>query len=221
MITRENPGAAPDSVYTSRAVALLFAVATLITAGVAAYIYAGALICGLVALAGALSVAAWLRTSYRRPGAAAPVVGIYVATIVALIVQHTEEWLRGFPAELTRLFPRAFPPEVAFDERLFISVFPLAVVATLLLAAVALHHGLAIGEYAAWLLFTWAVVQGVAHYVYPLAAGIGPAYVPGMLTAPLPIAVGALGMRRLTALASAEARRWPEGGRGEVWEARP
>ena len=190
------------NLYASPLVALLFAAATLITTSVAAYVYAGAVVCLLVGLTGAVSVPAWLRTHYRRPGGARPVLGVYIATIVALIAQHTEEWLRGFPDQLRRLVPQAFPPEVTFDERLFVSVFSLAAVAILLLGALALHHGLAIGDYAAWLLFSWAIVQGLAHYAYPVAGGAGFEYVAGMVTAPLPVAAGALGVRRLLALST-------------------
>lgn len=215
MISAENR-AAPlfshrsEALYPSRLVAVLLVLAVLVPACVFLYIAAGAPVAVPPAIATVIGVGAWLTTLHSRSDGLGgssrdareeegkpAAFQLYIGTIVVLITQHTEEWLRHMPHTVMLRFPGAYPPGVVFDDRLLISAFPLAGSALFLFGALAYYHRLAIGNGASWILFTWAIVSGAAHFVYPLV-GIGSiGYVGGMITAPLAIACGVCGVRRL------------------------
>lgn len=217
MILAERRGGSPSSYgpetlytfYTSRLVAVLFVLAVLAPACVALYIVAGAPVALPPTVATLIGVGAWLATLHsrsdglggssrdaceeRKPAA----FQLYIGTVVVLIIQHTEEWLRHMPHTVMLLFPGAYPPGIIFDDRLLISAFPLAGSALFLFGALAYYYRLAIGDGASWILFTWAILSGAAHFIYPLVGAGGMSYIGGMVTAPFAIACGVCGVRLL------------------------
>ena len=98
---------------------------------------------------------------------------------------------------LIRLFPSAFPEPTVFTEHVFLSVFPLFGTSIFICAALGVYSGHHLGNYMAWFVFAWAVIGGISHYLFPLAAGVGFQYVPGMVTAPLPVVLGVFGAYKL------------------------
>ena len=183
--------------YPSELFAATLAVVILVTLDVAAYTYAGAPLALATTTASAVSLGGWILTTRRRPASEAAAFNLYVAAVVSLIVLYAEQWYRGFPSYLVRLFPSAFPRGVGLSDHAFVGVFPLAGSALLLLGALTYHHGSAFGRFAAWFTFTWGVVAALAVYVYPLFGASGLRLLPGAFTAPLPLAVSVFGIRAL------------------------
>lgn len=200
---------------TSPLAAVLGLAAVLVPICPALYISAGAAVAIPPAAATTVALGTWGAALVRRarrsggkrwPARPTPVAfQAYIATVVLLIAQHTEEWLGHLPRTLGHLFPAAFPPGVTFDDRTLIAAFPLAASALFLFGALAYYHRLAVGEGAAWVLFTWAIIGGAAHFVYPVVGGAGGQYVGGMITAPVVMTCGAFGFRQLLSRAAERA----------------
>lgn len=190
--------------YPSQLFAAALAVVILITLDVAAYTYGGAPLAVATTMASALSLSGWMVTTRRRSATDPAAFNLYVATVVSLLVLYAEQWSFGFPSQLVRLFPSAFPHGVGLSEHAFVGVFPLAGSALLLLGALTYYHGSAFGRFAAWFTFAWGLVAAVVVYVYPLFGASGLSPLPGRFTAPLPLTVSLFGIR---AMLRAEGRR--------------
>lgn len=173
-------------------------VVTLLTALAAGYIFLGSLISGLVVGAGFVSLGAWRVTTYRRP-AAASIFPVYIFAIAALLVHQLDQWYGGYASLLNQLFPSIFAAPVIFTEEIYVIVFSLGGTALFLYGGlgVLLRHPL--GNYMAWFLFCWCVVESVSLFIVPVAADGRMHLIPGMLTAIVPIAAGVYGMGRLIA----------------------
>ena len=183
--------------YASRLFAVMAAVVFVATLSVAAYTYGGAPIFVTTVAASVVALAGWIATTYRRPASRPAAFNLYVATVVALMALYADQWHGGFSSRLVRLYPGAYPPGVGITDHAFVAVLPLAGSALLLLGALIYYHGAPFGRFAAWFTFAWGAVSAIAVYVYPLVAGGTASALPGMVTAPLPLAVSLLGMRVL------------------------
>src|SRR4029078_7700867 len=134
--------------YPSQLFAAALAVVILVTLDVAAYTYGGAPLAVATTVASALSLSGWMVTTRRRSATDPAAFNLYVATMVSLVVLYAEQWWFGFPSQLVRLFPSAFPDGVGLSEHAFVGVFPLAGSALLLLGALTYYHGSAFGRFA-------------------------------------------------------------------------
>jgi hypothetical protein len=191
------PAVAGRSLYVSPLFAATLATAILVTLDVAAYTYGGTPLCITTTAASVLSLTGWARTSHRQFAGRPVAFNLYVATVVSLAVLYAEQWSGGFSSRIVRLFPGSFPDGVGISDRAFVGVFPLAGSALLLLGALTYYHGSAFGRFAAWFTFAWGLAAALSVYVYPLFATGGARALPGIFTAPLPLAIALLGMRAM------------------------
>jgi hypothetical protein len=178
-------------------VALLTAIACIVTAGTAIYVEMGAMLAIPLAGAALVALAAWLKTSYRNPGETDRTVVLYIAGIVALMVEHAEQWQGRTPELVMKLASGWTAPGFVFNERILIAVFAIASPALFLLGGFYLVRRLPIGGYLAWLLFIWSIVagllQGALAVDRPQALGIAT----GIAACVPPLIIGTLGIRRL------------------------
>ena len=192
---------AEPTLGTSRLVAGMLLVAVIAPACVAIYVGMGSPVAMPPTIAFLIAALVWLRRLRHEPvrhrQAGHRAFSTFIATLVALIIQYTEQWLAHLPAEVMRLFPGAFPAGVAYTEHAMIAVFPLASSSMFLFGALALYHRHAAGEGAAWLLFLWSIVSGFTPFAYAMLGHSGMHYVGGMLASPLVVACGAAGLYRL------------------------
>lgn len=167
-----------------------------LVASVAAYMFMGGLVVTLVALPLVAAFALWLTTTYRR-AISRRVIPFHLATILCLLLVTIEQWTQDYAGTLRELFPDAFAEPVVFSETLWVATFPVAGTALFLWGAAAVYYHHPIGHFLSWLLFCFAVTTGTSHYALGLVADSGPAYVPGMWTGVVPIALGLFGVRLL------------------------
>lgn len=188
---------------SSRLVAAMLLLAIGAPACAALYIAAGSPVAMPPAVALALAMLIWLPRlrsgRAHRAGGRAPGFEVYIGTLVALMAQYTEQWMAHLPATLMRLFPAAYPPGVSYGEHAMIAAFPLAGTALFLFGALAFYYQHPVGEGAAWLLFTWALVSAASPFAYLAAGGGGAHYAGGMITAPIVAVCGIRGIQRLRA----------------------
>lgn len=182
----------------SRLVAVVLAMAIAVTVTLAAYVYAGAPYFIMAIATWCIALAGWLRGTFRPPSRTPVAFNLYIATLVALTALYAEEWYRRFPSTVMRLFPNAYPAGVGMSEHAFVAIFPLAASGVMTLGALAYYRRSPIGEFAAWAVFAWGCVAAVSVYLVGPLAGQGEAYVGGMLTAPIALAIALAGAARLT-----------------------
>ena len=206
-----QPGAPARSKEAEHAVdvprvTLATVVACIATATAAAYIEMGPLLAVPLVGAAVVALVAWLRTSYQRPGQSDRVVVLYISGIVALMIEHTEQWRSRAPDLVMQLASGWAAPGFVFSERFLIAGFAIASPALFLLGGFYLVRRQPIGDYMAWLLFVWSPVagllQGALAVHRPDALGI----VTAIATCVPPLVIGALGARRLTLSARACSR---------------
>ncbi len=114
-------------------VALLTAIAFIATAGTAIYVQMGAILAVPLVGAALIALVAWLGTSFRDPGDSDRTVVLYIAGIVALMVEHAEQW-HGRTAELAMKLASGWAaPGFVLNERILIVVFAIASPALFLL----------------------------------------------------------------------------------------
>ncbi|HEX5077100.1 MAG TPA: hypothetical protein VFW03_28075 [Gemmatimonadaceae bacterium] len=183
--------------YLSQLFAVSLATAILVPLDVGAYTFGGAPLAAATTTASVLALSGWVATRHRRSGSGPVAFNLYVATVVSLLVLYAEQWSRGFPSKLVRLFPGSFPHGVGLSDHAFVGAFPLAGSALLVLGALAYLQGSPIGWFAAWFTFAWGAVAALAVYVYPLFGTGGVFPLPGTFTAPLPLVASLFGIRAM------------------------
>ena len=174
----------------------LVVISILITLGAAGYIYTGWLVTAPVMLAGFLALVAWYGTTYRNPRKRR-ILPLYIALVIVLLLQGFEQWYFGYTDVLKTLFPTSFVPPVVFNDSIFLSIFTFGGTVLFLFAAVGIffHHYL--GNYVGWFIMVHASISGLFLLALPLLAG-QVQYVPGMISAPLSIVLGGVGIIRLS-----------------------
>jgi hypothetical protein len=180
----------PPWVYPLTVLSIL---TTLVVAG---YIYIGFLVTFPVMLAGFLALLAWYGTTYRQPRKRR-ILPLYITLIIVLLLQGFEQWYFGYPETIKTLFPASFAPPIVFTETIFMSIFVFGATTLFLFAAVGIffHHPL--GNYMGWFMVVYAVIGGLLLLAWPLLAG-QMLYLPGMMSAPLSILMGLIGINRLS-----------------------
>jgi hypothetical protein len=142
-------------------VALFTVIACIATAAAAIYVEMGLLFALPVVGAALVALVAWSRTSFRHPGTSDRVVVLYIAGIVALMVEHMDQWRSRAPELVMQLASGWAAPGFVFNERILIAVFAIASPALFLLGGFYLVRRQPLGDYIAWLLFAWSLVAGL------------------------------------------------------------
>jgi hypothetical protein len=181
-------------------VALFTAIVSIVTAGTAIYIEMGAMLAIPLVGTALVAIVVWLGTSFRHSGETDRAVVFYIAGIVALMIEHADQWHSRAPELVMKLASGWAAPNFVFSERIFVVAFAIASPALFLLGGFYLVRRRPIGCYMAWLLFIWSIVagllQGALAVNRPHAIGIATGIAAGVL----PLIIGALGIRRLTLL---------------------
>ena len=159
---------------------IVFFVAGFTSVGVAPTIIIGG--------AGALGLAAWLLTTYRRP-ASARILPVYYLTVAGLHIHILEEYVAEFPRRMTETFGLS-----NFTEVPFLVSIAFVGMTVWILVGVGLIYRNPLANYLAWFVFMGPGFMEWTHYVFPLIAGDGYRYFPGMWTAWLPIVPGIAGI---------------------------
>jgi hypothetical protein len=181
----------------SRLVAIVFAFAFAITVTLAAYVYAGAPYAVMAFATCCASIIGWLSIGRRQADVVPVAFNLYVGTLVALMALYAEEWYRKYPSTVMRYFPESYPAGVGVGEHAFVAIFPLTATAFMTLGALAYYRRAAVGELAAWAVFSWGCVAAVTVYALGPLAGQPNRYVGGMFTAPILLCLALLGILRL------------------------
>ena len=84
-------------------VALFTAIVWIVTAGTAIYIEMGAMLAIPLAGTALVAIVVWLGTSFRHPGESDRAVVLYIAGIVALMIEHAEQWHSRTPELVMKL----------------------------------------------------------------------------------------------------------------------
>lgn len=175
----------------------LVAVAAVVgTVVLAAFVYLGPIIGLLVGTTAVAAFVAWSTTTFRHP-AQRRVIPWYTTTIVVMLMHEAERFGGDYAAVVTDMIPTGFGDPVIFTEYALILTFIILPTAVYLLgiAGIFYHHPL--GNYSAWWLFIWSIILPLSHFALPLFASDGYCYIPGMWTAPVPVAAGIVGIRLL------------------------
>lgn len=175
----------------------LSVIAILITLGAAGYIYTGWLVTAPVLVTGVGALVAWSRTTYRQPRKRR-ILPLYIALVIALLLQVLEQWYWGYAERLLMLFPARFAPPINYDGRLHLFLFGLCAISLFLLAGMGIffHHPL--GNYVGWFVMLHGIVSGALIFVLPLLGGAGFHYIPGMISALVVMVLGVMGCIRLS-----------------------
>ena len=196
-----NPGTSTDGAVRraaeSRRVALLTVVGCIATAAPAIYVEMGVPFAVPLIGAAVVALVAWSMTSFRHPGESDGVVVLYIAGIVALMVEHAEQWLSRTPELVARLASRWAAPGFVFNERILIAGFAIASPALFLLGGFFLVRRHLLGDYMAWLLFVWSLVAGLLQGALAVSCLGALGVTTGIATCVPPLLLGALGARRL------------------------
>jgi hypothetical protein len=184
--------------FGARLIAVVSALAFAISVTLAAYVHAGSPYAAMALVTWLVAVAGWLLSSRYDIGAVPIAFNLYVGTLVALMALYAEEWYWQYPSTIVRYFPAAYPAGVGIGEHAFVAVFPLTATALMILGALAYYRRVALGELAAWSVFSWGCVASVAVYAVGPIAGQSQRYVGGMVAAPIVFGVALAGMLRLS-----------------------
>ena len=182
------------NMYESPLFAVTTAVVIVVTLAVAAYTYAGSPLFITVIGTAVVAFAGWMRTTFRRTSSEPAAFQLYILTVVALVALYAVQWRGDFSSRLVQLFPAAYPPGIGLTNHAFVAVFPIAGSALLLAGALTYYHGTVFGRFAAWFTFAWGAAYAASVYLYPLFADGSMRAMPGMFTAPLPLALAVRGM---------------------------
>jgi hypothetical protein len=178
-------------------VALLTAIVCIVTAAIAIYVEMGAMLAIPLAGAALVALAAWLKTSFRNSGETDRTVVLYIAGIVALLVEHAEQWQGRTPELVMKVASGWAAPGFVFNERILIALFAIASPALFLLGGFYLVRRLPIGGYLAWLLFIWSILAGALQGALAVGRDHALGIATGLAACVPPLIIGTLGIRRL------------------------
>ncbi|OWR27357.1 hypothetical protein CDO73_22305 [Saccharibacillus sp. O23] len=164
---------------------LTCALCLLVTGTAAVYELAGPIWAVPVGLAGLLAAAGWQSAEARNIRVPVSFVVPYLLLVMSLLAQQAAEFAG-----------RAAEASAPFSVSGF-AVYSIGAAAAFMLGASALTLRHPLGDWAAWLVCAWSVLQSLAHYAYPIAASGHYAHAPVQLLAWLPLAIGLYGLFRL------------------------
>lgn len=167
---------------------LTFALCLIVTGTVAVYEFAGPLFAAPVGLAGLLAAAGWQSAETRNIRVPVSFVVPYLLLVMSLLAQQAAEFAG-----------RASEAAASFSVTGF-AIYSIGAAAAFMLGASALTLRHPLGDWSAWLVCVWSILQSLAHYAYPLAVFGRYVYAPVHLLAWLPLAIGLYGLFRLCRL---------------------
>ncbi|MDO3411347.1 hypothetical protein QWJ34_16395 [Saccharibacillus sp. CPCC 101409] len=186
----QTAGGADTLTLARRLTWLTFALCLVVTGAVAVYEFAGLPSAALVGSAGLLAVIGWQAAETKRIRVPAAFIALYLLLAMSLLVQHAEEFAFRGAGTGTWFSVSGF------------AVYSIGAAALFMLGASALSVRHPLGAWAAWLVCIWAVLQSLAHYLYPLFASGRYVYIPGQALAWIPLLIGLYGLLRLMSPAS-------------------
>ncbi len=130
----------------------------------------------ILGVSGVAAFIGWLATSYRYPVVSRRVIAIYLCSIAFQFIHMSEEYVAGFPHELTELFDTR-----DWSERSFLLTFVFGFDAVWLLAGAGALYQVRVANYFLWFYALGAgLINAISHFVFPILEG---GYFPGVYTA--------------------------------------
>ncbi len=158
----------------------------------AVFIYLGVVLAVLALLTTVLAVGAWLGNGYAQP-ISRRILPIHIIAVIANLLQGAEQHAGQYALVIQTLFPALIQESNRLTNENFAAVFSLTTASMFLGGAAMVFYQARVGGFVAWWLFMWSILFPVSHYLLPLFSASGFSYVPGMITAPLTMAVGVIG----------------------------
>jgi hypothetical protein len=138
-----------------------------------------------------VAFAAWLKTTYAYPVRSRKVLATFLCAVAFQLVHMSEEYIGGFPHEITDLFDSPRP----WSERAFLLTFVFGFGALWCLAAAGVLYQIRIANYMLWFYALGAgLLNAISHFVFPIIKG---GYFPGVYTAAGHLLMSALLIRFL------------------------
>jgi hypothetical protein len=131
----------------------------------------------ILVVASVVAFVAWMRTTYAYPVRTRKVIAVYLGAISFQFVHMSEEYLGGFPHELTDLFNTSRD----WTEKSFLLTFVFGFGALWVLAAAGALYQIRIANYMLWFYALGAgLINAISHFAFPIIKG---GYFPGVYTA--------------------------------------
>jgi hypothetical protein len=138
-----------------------------------------------------VAFAAWLKTTYAYPVRSRKVLATFLCAVAFQLVHMSEEYVGGFPHEITDLFDSPRP----WSERAFLLTFVFGFGALWCLSAAGVLYQIRIANYMLWFYALGAgLLNAISHFVFPIIKG---GYFPGLYTAAGHLIMSALLIRFL------------------------
>jgi hypothetical protein len=173
---------------------IVAAISATLTAFLALFIYLGPIIASLFLLSGIIAFLHWLSHGYAEP-VSRRVIPAFVLLIVINLPQAAEQLAGSYAPTIAAMFPSLVTPANAMTDFTFITAFPLVSTSVWLFTGALVFYQVRLGSYLVILLAVWSVIFPISHFVLPLFAADGFAYLPGMFTAPFVIFTAALTLK--------------------------
>lgn len=142
------------------------------------YLQAGLMVVGIVCGAMVAGFVVWLRTTLRRPPAAAAILPAYLLALGLFLLHVLEEYAFHFADRI------AAAAHVHWTEAQFIEVIVLLGPAIWIAGAIGIYKRHPLGNYIAWFFFIGMIVGEPTHMlVFPFMEGGRYHYFPGMWSA--------------------------------------
>lgn len=156
-----------------------------ITLTTACYIHINTSIAIVVGTTGILSALGWIINFDRAMKVPENIIVVYLLIVMSMLAQNIEEW--GF----------GFSNYTIFKSHVYFPLYSIGLAALFTFGAMGLsvrHH---LGNFMSWVIFTWAIIQGLYHYAYPVILNGRFNYIPGQVMSMVLILLGAFGIKRL------------------------
>jgi hypothetical protein len=162
-----------------------FIICSLITAAVACYVYISSETAGVIVIVGSLSAIAWFSTRRSWSRVQDNILVVYLFTVMGILAQNIEEWSLGLSKS------------AIFGNHVHFAFYSIGLATLFVFGSMGLTYKNSLGIFMTWFLFIWAIIQGVAHYVYPILSTGKFYYVPGQVISLIPILLGGYGIKKL------------------------
>lgn len=156
------------------------------------YLQAGLMVVGIVAGSMVAGFIVWLRTTLRRPPAAAAILPAYLLALVLFFGHVLEEYQLDFAGRI------AAAAHVHWTEAQFVEVIVFLGPAIWIAGAIGIYKRHPLGNFIAWFFFIGMMLGEPTHLlVFPFMEGGRYHYFPGMWSALFPMAPAAYGISRM------------------------
>lgn len=162
-----------------------FVICSLVTVIVASYIYLGTTAAGIIGIVGTLSVIEWYSTRNSWSNIQDNILVFYLFTVMGILAQNIEEWTLGGASS------------AIFGNHIHFALYSIGLATLFVFGAMGLTYKNSLGIFMTWFIFTWAIIQGVTHYLYPIISDGRFYYFPGQVMSIVPILLGCYGIKKL------------------------